>query len=63
MIGKVLFYIMFWCARLLFPYVVVLTDNVDDEANVKGLVMVTNPIINTIDNKEKKEVTLVISVQ
>ena len=63
MIGKVLFYVMFWCARLLFAHVVVLTDNAGDEANVKGLVMTTNPIVDTIDDEVKNEVTLVISVR
>ena len=62
MIGKVLFFVMFWCARLLFTHVVVLTNNESDEATVMGIAMTTNPIIST-DDEEKNEVTLVISVR
>ena len=62
MIGKALFFVMFWCARLLFTHVAVLTNNDSDEATVMGIAMTTNPIIST-DDEEKNEVTLVISVR
>ena len=59
MIGKVLFFVMFWCARLLFVHVAVLSG--DDDV-VMGIVMTSNPM-TSIDDEEKKEVTLVISVR
>lgn len=59
MIGKILFYVMFWCARLLYTHVAVLTGEDD---MVKGIVMTINPMTST-DDYEKKEVTLIVSVQ
>ena len=59
MIGKILFYVMFWCARLLFTHVAVLSG---DDDLVRGIVMSANPMTST-DDEENKEVTLVISVK
>lgn len=59
MIGKILFYVMFWCARLLYEHVAVLSD---DDDMVKGIVMTVNPMTST-DDEEKMEVTLKISVR
>ena len=59
MIGKALFCVMFWCARLLYEHVAVLSGKDD---MVKGIVMTVNPMTST-DDENKMEVTLVISVR